>query len=273
MILKEKISQRKREANQSNAKSSTGPRDTKATRFNAVKHGILTKEALPLLGDGDEDNEVREELDKLRQDLAPVGGLEELLVDDLIQLYLRKRQLIRYLTGVTKAQSGPIIRSLEELANWTERENRELSDLDEKDPLAAQPGLWTRAFETAERRFEVCIEKLLGVEDFWDPSHHYSREQIQQVIEAACQSKNIAVEEFWKVVKEETQRDYAQGNPNPERRRLELEQKLRLAALPPYTVLDKLQRYETQLSRSISKTIHDLTRLQATRKGSRPPDP
>ena len=62
--MKEKISQRKREANRSNAKSSTGPRDTKATRFNAVKHGILSKQALASLGD--EDNEVREELDRLR---------------------------------------------------------------------------------------------------------------------------------------------------------------------------------------------------------------
>ena len=202
-----------------------------------------------------------------------MGGLEELLVDELIQLYLRKRQLIKYLTAVIEYQSGPIIRSLEELANRTERGSRDLNDLDEKDPLAVQPGLWTRAFETAEGRFEVCIEKLLGVDDFWDPYHHYSREQIQQVIEAACQSKNIAVEEFWKVVKEETQRDHAQLNPNPGRRRLDLEQKLRLAALPPYTVLDKLQRYETPLSRSISKTIQDLMRLQAARKGSRPPDP
>lgn len=271
--MKERISGRKREANRSNAKSSTGPRDTKDTRFNAVKHGILTKQALALLGDGDEDNEVREELDRLRQDLAPVGALEELLVDDLIQLYLRKRQLIKYQTAVTKVQSGSIVRSLEELANRTEGDSRELSDLDEEDPLAARPGLWTRAFETAEARFDVSIEKLLRVDDFWDPSHHYSREQIQQVIEAACQGKNIAVEEFWKVVKEETQREHAQLNPNPERRRLELEQKLRLAALPPYTVLDKLQRYETPLSRSISKTIQDLMRLQATRKGSRPPDP
>ncbi len=55
------VSQRKRNANQQNAKSSTGPGDTGKTRFNALQHGMsagfLSKEAIVEGGPGKEDPE------------------------------------------------------------------------------------------------------------------------------------------------------------------------------------------------------------------------
>lgn len=81
------LSQRKINANRRNAQSSKGPNDTSRTRLNAMKHGILSKEVLVVVGDGYEDQEVFEELSSsLRRDIAPVGALEELLVDELIML-------------------------------------------------------------------------------------------------------------------------------------------------------------------------------------------
>ena len=37
------VSERKRKANQQNSQKSTGPKDTRHTRFNALKHGLLAK--------------------------------------------------------------------------------------------------------------------------------------------------------------------------------------------------------------------------------------
>ena len=55
------VSQRKQNANRQNAKNSTGPGDTRRTRFNALRHGMsagfLSKEALIDGGPGKEDPE------------------------------------------------------------------------------------------------------------------------------------------------------------------------------------------------------------------------
>jgi len=41
------------EANKSNSKLSTGPRDTSKTRFNALKHGLLSKKVLRIIDKND----------------------------------------------------------------------------------------------------------------------------------------------------------------------------------------------------------------------------
>ena len=236
-----------------------------------MKHGILSKEALVVVGDGYEDQEVFEDLSSaLLRDIAPVGALEELLVDELIMLTWRRRRALKYETGITSYRSGSIAQSLEQLTDQAERMDQELSALDQEDPLEVRPQLWTRVFEAAEGRFEVPVDKLLGLESPWDSYHDFSREQIEQVIEAACQSMSISVKDFWRVVKEEVKLDHDQLAPNQERRRLDLEQKLRLAGLPRYSIIEKVQRYEAHISRQFYRALHELQRLQSSRRGSRP---
>ena len=142
-----------------------------------------------------------------------------------------------------------------------------LGDIAKKD-LPGQ--LWTRVFEAAEARFEVPVDKLLGLESPWDPNHDFSRGQIEQVIEAACQRMSISVKDFWGVVKQEVKLDHEQLAPTQERRRLDLEQKLRLAGLPHYAVMEKVQRYEAHISRQFYRALHEVQRLQSSRRGSRP---
>lgn len=84
------VSQQKLKANRSNAKKSTGPRDTSKTRFNALRHGILSRETLIVTGNGQEDVDAFEDLcSELRVALAPNGALEDLLVEELIVLTWR----------------------------------------------------------------------------------------------------------------------------------------------------------------------------------------
>ena len=83
------ISERKLAANKANALVSTGPRTAAGKAVssrNATKHGLLSSQVVL-------ENEDRQELDSLRRDLAaqlsPVGALEELLVDRIVEGFWR----------------------------------------------------------------------------------------------------------------------------------------------------------------------------------------
>jgi len=93
-------SEKKVEANRRNALKSTGPKTPEgkaAVRLNALRHGLLSKETL-LPG---EDEEALRELDeRLKDELHPVGGLENLLVDRIIASYWRLGRLGRVEAGI-----------------------------------------------------------------------------------------------------------------------------------------------------------------------------
>ena len=90
----------KAEANRRSARKSTGPKtpEGKATvRQNARKHGLLSQEVLL----PDEDEEALQELgERLRNELQPVGELENLLVDRILSLTWRLRRLSRVEAGI-----------------------------------------------------------------------------------------------------------------------------------------------------------------------------
>jgi hypothetical protein len=94
---------RKLEANRRNAQKSTGPRSVEGkrnSRWNAAKHGILAVDLLAL-GPGAEDAKEFEVLaDALWSDLAPVGKLEEILVDRIAVCIWRQKRAIRCEAGV-----------------------------------------------------------------------------------------------------------------------------------------------------------------------------
>ena len=93
-------SEEKAQANRRNALKSTGPKTPEgksAVRLNAVKHGLLSQEVL-LPG---EDEAALTELGvRLRDELQPLGELENLLVDRIITAYWRLRRLGRVETGI-----------------------------------------------------------------------------------------------------------------------------------------------------------------------------
>jgi hypothetical protein len=88
------------EANRRNALRGTGPNtaEGKATvALNAMKHGLLSRE---LLLPGENGVAFAELAENLRAQLAPVGALESLLVDQVIAAVWRLRRLIRVETGL-----------------------------------------------------------------------------------------------------------------------------------------------------------------------------
>ena len=147
---------RKITANARNARLSTGPRDTSRSRFNAARHGILSRDVLIRTGDG---MESEEEFDQLRarmwEDLAPVGALEESLTDDLINLMWRKRRVIAYESALISQKAATARR------DWEER-NQVSVDLE------ALLGPFRRPVVTAPRPCRGVVVYLAGR---WQPLH------------------------------------------------------------------------------------------------------
>ena len=93
-------SDKKAEANRRNALKSTGPKTPEgkaAVRLNALKHGLLSKE---MLLPGEDEGALRELGERLRDELQPVGGLENLLVDLIVSAYWRLSRLGRVEAGI-----------------------------------------------------------------------------------------------------------------------------------------------------------------------------
>jgi hypothetical protein len=93
-------SERKAEANRRNALKSTGPKTPEgkaAVRLNALKHGLLSQE---ILLPGEDEEALRELGERLRDELQPVGELENLLVDRIVSACWRLSRLGRVEAGI-----------------------------------------------------------------------------------------------------------------------------------------------------------------------------
>ncbi len=94
---------KKFQANKKNALKSPGPKTTKGknvVKWNALKHGLLSAVVVIDKGDGQEDKtEFKKMFSQLREDLHPVGILEEMLVERIAICYWRLRRVIRCENG------------------------------------------------------------------------------------------------------------------------------------------------------------------------------
>ena len=97
------ISSKKREANRRNAQLSTGPGTEKGknrSRRNALKHGVLASALLITEGDGTEDaGAVPRITEPLSRDVAPVGKLEEMLVEKIAVCWWRQMRALNARLG------------------------------------------------------------------------------------------------------------------------------------------------------------------------------
>src|ERR1700758_1095657 len=92
--------ERQKAANQANARHSTGPqtqRGKAVVRLNALQHGLLARDVvLP----GESADAFEELLSRVRAEFAPVGPIEELVVDRLVKIMWRLCRLDRVETAL-----------------------------------------------------------------------------------------------------------------------------------------------------------------------------
>src|SRR5215210_7832905 len=129
-------SDKKTQANRRNALKSTGPKTAEgkaAVRLNALRHGLRSEEIL-LPG---EDEEALTELDeRLREELQPVGELENLLVDRIVIAHWRLSRLARVEAGIFARELYAELteRARKEARSYTKQEGNVVDIVDSERP-------------------------------------------------------------------------------------------------------------------------------------------
>jgi hypothetical protein len=97
------ISEKQLAANRANALKSTGPTSEEGkniVRANAYKHGLSATNPSSLLMPGESEDALRELGARLRENLKPVGDMEELLVDRIESCAWRLKRIERVEAGL-----------------------------------------------------------------------------------------------------------------------------------------------------------------------------
>jgi len=289
------------EASRKNALQSTGPKTLQGksvVKWNAVKHGLLSKEVVILAGEGKENKtEFRNLTSQLWQDLQPVGVLEEMLVEKIAICYWRLRRVLRCEIGEIRKELDTaswrfVFKQAEQVALekdslFLERSRQNLK----KNSLGLQylTGVLDEVSKDVEQvgyLSKEALEKLMknfGLEEegfpFWclvftqmatqrtekvkeDPENYSdipSPEKCKEIILYLIDGERKKLESLKEVIQE---------NEN-----LELEANVASLALPSKEAVDKILRYETAIERQLYRAMSQLERLQRQRKGETIPPP
>jgi hypothetical protein len=159
--MKKTMTPKQIEANRRNAQKSTGPKtpDGQAvSKMNALKHGILSREAV-VRGRciREDDQEFAALHQRLQEDLQPAGALEEMLVDQIATTHWRLRRVL-------KAESGEIALSVDN-GQWERSHEhpavRSLVLESYNDPAAGlkESALGNRLMKLQLQRVRASVEK------------------------------------------------------------------------------------------------------------------
>ena len=269
-------------ANRANARKSTGPNTSEgkaASRMNALKHGILSREVLV---SGENEEELTALHEWFRDDLKPVGPIEITLVDQIVTTHWRLRRVLA-------AESGEIALSMDEgVQQRTRRAELEKQCVQwalQGNPLplmeASAVGCsllqsWLRDVVSAVDREGVLSETAVLqfsrhfghnanalVDALWT-IHRELREKPGNVELAAWKARNKAA--ALEYVKENLELLALQEAQCQEQESPEETARQAAAILPGAEVLQKIIRYESMLNRQLFRAMKELRTLQKERR-------
>jgi hypothetical protein len=287
------LSPRKIEANRLNAQKSTGPKTPAGkaiSRLNARKHSLLSRQ---IVAQGYKITESSRDFKNLYREyhdhLAPVGPIEEMLVDQIIATIWRLRR-------VRTAETGEVTLSVD--GGWQSRKQLEDMHLlwhkwlafgDVSENMARsyfgnklmQAGLMT-VYEAVDRDGELTNATLKELIKEFGGKPNSLTDELKKLCgnhpvipnspdAAALRGKNKAEILAWLDAKMEhlsvlavdfQQRDLKNEAANQAAQ-----------TLPATETLDKIIRYENSLSRQLFQAMDQLERLQRRRLGENVPPP
>lgn len=283
-------------ANRKNAKKSTGPKTaggkTKA-RLNALKHGLRASSlAVPVLEKA-EDWEAHRRL--TLGSLKPRGYLETVLSERVAALLWRLGRVVRYEREVI---SIDIEEDGERGKNFMGEETKGLHEYQEEEELYRADHRRVAAMLkkpdhakvypfTALSFLDMAAERL-GVEesdtDFpfvpedacWDSWTGWTLAHVKEGAEILIRTSDTPEKTFEELTEEvlrELSYKALRAKLDREKRELVVERRRKNHLLPQEEALNKVNRYETTLERSLFRTLHELQRLQAVRSSGNVPPP
>ena len=263
------------------SESAGGPKTAEGkavVRLNAVKHGILSKEAVITRGDLKESAEEYEELrDLLFAEVQPVGIIETMLTDKLFTLYWRERRVVKMERAAVELRSIGQKVSMKsarikpdklfpsetemQVTDWLKLHATAeclLAFVEEGDvPFPAEVekelNMMMLFPEIDEERLALGMQNILlkgKVErgEMTDPSQRRA---------ALLDPANKLLQKAKEILDDRERNERDEDDATVECR-----------SLPDPESAQRIQRYESYLSRSFLATLHELQRVQAARKGN-----
>lgn len=258
------------------------------SKMNALRHGILSEAVRVVGGDA---GESMAELDQLKkrviQDLQPVGFLEAMLTDRIITLYWRLRRMYRAEVGAIQHMGCDIW-----FRHFTAKAQEALAARETAGPF----GCYFQLIRT-QRGASLIRELLADVAGILEHVGSLSDAYLRRVFAVYGREHDfpISLSIFNDVAKREIQDAPMVPNEaivhmrellSAEHDRLEIASNLAVTmehheveaakltcAVPDDETAQKLIRYEAHLDRCLYRAIHELQRLQATRRGEVVPAP
>jgi len=277
------------EANRRNAQKSTGPKTSNGravSKMNALKHGILSKEAV-VHGRciKESDREFAALHQRFWEALMPVGPVEEMLVDQIVTAHWRLRRAM-------KAESGEIALSVDEGQWKRSRPNSQLLWMQWElggDPVHEMENsaignsilaCWLREVRTRVEQEGELTEAAIKIPLYGKPN------KLSEGLEGLRLRLSQRPDGADAAVRREENKKQALTYIDRELRRLEwckddcveretAEEEARQAAavLPSLEKLDKILRYTTMLERQQYRAMNQLERVQRMRLGEAVPPP
>lgn len=266
-------------------------------RYNALKHGLLAKEIVILVGDGAENPEEFHSLwESLVQQLKPKGTLEELLVEKIVCFFWRLRRAYRYEVGLIRNNLDTATHDFYSKTNMmgeSIHKTDEEIDKEANDQMEIVEG-WGRdkAHFISLQKKKASLEAIFEWEDNWDALFE---EVSDELGELGIQNEPMNPDELYKSLKDvlkwsdhqiweklilicdERIEFYRNQIEKLERQKvrdaLKIQVTQQLGVMPQKLELDRFLRYETTIERQLYKALDRLERLQRMRKGDFVPPP
>jgi hypothetical protein len=275
--------ERQVKANQANALLSTGPRTPEGKAIsarNALRHGILAREAVIDDGDGRENLEEYESLlCGLEDSLMPVGEMERLLVERIAVQHWRLRRALRFETGCLRVELDDHRRDAERKARLSEMSTvlpdtirPKLSRVKYGDPITeaevqAQNAFrcafpyGSKGFEGDDRFLEAAFRRKIRTgDDAGDLPEHWRDEAKAFVAKLTDKEKRKLCRDLFRLEDDLSMQmmEVLEWNRMVERRERRL-------SLPSGDEIEKILRYQTAIERSIARDLDMLMKLQQVR--------
>jgi hypothetical protein len=295
------------EANRKNGAKSKGPKTVEGkavVRMNAMKHGLLAKEAIIRHGDAKEDEgEFEALLQDLCDELSPVGTVEEMQVERVAACYWRLRRAARFEVGVLREELDRAISDYKPISTWKERKVDLFADYERlvedeqrvirenkhcikllKDGLALDKEPDEKLEINLWGYYDALISLKYTTEEWNDPDLDIDKFSDQEM--AIEEMRAFLVKKGWtdKLLRENyIQQDLAgikecEGRLEELARRrgnaeLKASRLVQTKSLPDSLTMDRILRYETAIERQMYKALNQLERLQRQRAGDVVPPP
>jgi hypothetical protein len=291
------VSKKQLEANKRNAQKGGVKRaEGKAiVKYNALKHGLLAKEVVVTIGDGAENpEEFGVLLQDLKTQLAPIGTLEEMLVEKVAVAYWRLRRAYRYEVGLVRDELDNATDDFYSKTGWPGEKFRKTDEeIDNEIEEAKDEIRYWKKWKA--QLAKMCREnKPLEKTYDWKSNWSWLQEKAKEVLEIRddetvlepeevrerLAAKDWSNDDIWQALIEicderiqHCEQQIESLEKQKPRNRLELQVIKKLGSIPKKDELDRLLRYEGAIERQFYRAMNQLERLQRLRSGDKVPAP